>query len=149
MEKAQNAVSPLCCIFTTLSGCSSCVFGNFSSVHLRKLVIWFSVPPKILSSSPQSFHQPLGTTARIYCRAEGSPKPQASWTKDGKTLRISSRVTIQNEGTEVIINNLQKQDGGIYKCTFRNAVGLISQTVHLIVEGIIACRWVLCNVDVM
>lgn len=87
-----------------------------------------------------SFHQALGTTAKIFCRAHGSPTPQATWTKDGQILRVSSRVTIKSEGTEVVINNLQKQDGGIYMCTFQNAVGSISQTVHLIVEGITACE---------
>lgn len=102
-----------------------------------------------MSSSPQSFHQPLGSKARIYCRAEGSPKPVASWTKDGKSLRISSRVAINNEGTEVIINDLQKDDGGIYMCTFRNVVGLISQNIHLIVEGIICMRRVLCGIDIV
>ncbi|XP_052253632.1 protein turtle-like isoform X2 [Dreissena polymorpha] len=93
------------------------------------------IPPKIISSSPQSFHKPLNSTARIYCNAGGFPKPQASWTKDERPLVISQRVTLQSDGSEVIIRNLQKDDGGIYKCTFNNSVGAIANTVHLIVEG--------------
>lgn len=77
---------------------------------------------------------------QINCRAAGSPKPKVTWTKDDKIIRQTSRVKLINSGSdvllaEVLISNLQESDGGIYKCTFQNAVGLISQTVHLIVEG--------------
>ncbi|KAL4228522.1 putative aminophospholipid-translocase [Mactra antiquata] len=115
----------LLCVWITLCGVS----------HCETLI-----PPKILSSSPQSFHQPLDSTVKIYCRAEGSPKPKITWTKDDKPIRQTSRVKLINSGSkvyiaEVLISNLQESDGGIYKCTFQNTVGLISQTVHLIVEG--------------
>lgn len=102
---------------------------------LSLLCINFSVPPKMLDSSPQSFHQPLGSNVKIFCKADGSPKPSVSWTKDDRPVRVTSRVTFNNGGSEVLINNLQESDGGIYKCTFQNPVGLIAQTVHLIVEG--------------
>jgi hypothetical protein len=94
-----------------------------------------SVPPKMLDYSPQSFHQPLGSNVTIFCRAEGSPKPSVSWTKDGRPVRLSSRVSLNKDSSEVLIRNLQESDGGIYKCTFQNTVGLIAQTIHLIVEG--------------
>ena len=55
--------------------------------------------------------------------------------KDSRMLKTSSRLSIQNEGTEVIILDLKEMDGGSYKCTFQNDVGLITQTIHLIVEG--------------
>lgn len=106
------------------------------------LTLLFAVPPKIVSSSPTSFHQPLGTTVKIYCKAEGSPKPNVTWTKDGRSLITSQRISYQKEGSEIIIYNLQEDDGGIFKCTYRNPVGLITQTIHLIVEG----REVLCCV---
>ncbi|XP_053409115.1 uncharacterized protein LOC123561484 isoform X2 [Mercenaria mercenaria] len=94
-----------------------------------------NIPPKMLDYSPQSFHQPLGSNVKIFCRAAGSPKPSVSWTKDDRPLHLSSRVTLNQDSSEVLINNLQESDGGIYKCTFQNTVGLIAQTVHLIVEG--------------
>ena len=127
-----------------------CSYILVMKVYRFTIVHWLmiSVPPTIMSSSPQSFHQPLGSTARIYCRAEGSPKPVASWSKDGQMLRISSRVQVSKDGSEITITNLQKQDGGIYMCTFRNVVGLISQNIHLIVEGIICMQRVLCQCGV-
>ncbi|XP_060590949.1 uncharacterized protein LOC132745946 isoform X3 [Ruditapes philippinarum] len=94
-----------------------------------------NIPPKMLDYSPQSFHQPLGSNVTIFCRAEGSPKPSVSWTKDGRPVRLSSRVSLNKDSSEVLIRNLQESDGGIYKCTFQNTVGLIAQTIHLIVEG--------------
>ncbi|XP_052803982.1 uncharacterized protein LOC128234061 isoform X2 [Mya arenaria] len=93
------------------------------------------IPPKLISSSPQSFHQPLGSSARIYCKAGGNPPPRAWWTKDDHPIQLSSRVTLEKGGSEIIITDLQKRDGGIYKCTFNNTVGLIAQSIHLIVEG--------------
>ena len=110
------------------------------------LTLVFSVPPKIVSSSPTSFHQPLGSMVKIFCKAEGSPKPNVTWTKDGRSIFTSQRITYQSEGSEIIINNLQDDDGGIFKCTYRNTVGLITQTIHLIVEGsdcVVMC--LVCN----
>ena len=105
---------------------------NLLTIFLSSCI---TVPPTILSSSPQSFHQPIGSTAKIFCKAEGSPKPNITWSRDGRPVTTTSRLQFQDEGREVVISNLQENDGGIFKCTFRNTVGMITQTIHLIVEG--------------
>ncbi|KAL3886696.1 hypothetical protein ACJMK2_026675 [Sinanodonta woodiana] len=95
----------------------------------------FAVPPKILDNTPTSFHQPQGTEVRLFCTGTGSPKPTITWTKDEVPLRTSQRIVLRNDDSEVIIHNLHEDDGGIYKCRFKNAVGQMTQSIHLIVEG--------------
>nr|KAG5703599.1 hypothetical protein BaRGS_000984 [Batillaria attramentaria] len=39
-------------------------------------------------------------------------------------------------GNRVEIVNLQREDGGVYTCTFTNTVGEISQLIKLVVEAL-------------
>ena len=69
----------------------------------------------------------------MYCEASATPEPTLTWYKDGKVLQASTRVTISNNRVQV--RNLERQDGGVYTCTFKNVVGQVSHIIKLVIEG--------------
>ncbi|XP_046554205.1 LOW QUALITY PROTEIN: protein turtle homolog A-like [Haliotis rubra] len=90
-------------------------------------------PPRIVASSRKLLQHRRGESITLFCRGKGSPKPTLTWYKDGRPLQDSLRVRVENK--DVKISNVQRDDGGIYMCTFSNSVGAISQLIKLVVEG--------------
>ena len=48
-------------------------------------------------------------------------------------LEEGERVTIS--GNRVQVRELDRADGGVYTCTFKNIVGQVSHTIKLVIEG--------------
>ena len=74
-----------------------------------------------------------GSNASIACRADGNPDPTVFWTKVG-TERVI------NEGPELIIDGVEKNDAGRYVCTAFNGVGY-NASAHFFVS--ITCKCIL------
>ena len=65
----------------------------------------------------------------------GRPKPKVSWTKDGATLKFTTRVNIHNTPTHTTlsIKEAAGDDGGMYSINVANAAGTKETTVEIIV----------------
>lgn len=85
-------------------------------------------------ASPSLLIQREGDTVDMFCEsAGGTPTPTLTWYKDGRELVSGDHVTIV--GRRVRLLGLSAADGGLYTCTFSNAVGSISHHIKLVIQG--------------
>ena len=92
-----------------------------------------AAPPVLGEVSPSFLIQKKDETVDMFCEATATPEPTITWLKDHKELSESQRVTITN--TRVQIRKLERGDGGMYTCTFKNVVGQVSHVIKLVIEG--------------
>ena len=92
-----------------------------------------SAPPKIDASSGSILRHKRGENIHLFCIGHATPQPSLVWRRNGIPIEASKRLSVN--GTLVIITDLQPNDGGLFSCTFSNAVGEISQLIKLVVEG--------------
>lgn len=101
---------------------------------VRNVDLLIRNPPKIskdieINPSPAS----LNGSAELKCVAEGYPQPSIAWKRAGDAL-IPAGGNIFN-GTILKINDISKQDRGIYYCIADNGIGQPDQrTVNFEVE---------------
>ena len=74
-----------------------------------------------------------GDTVDMFCEATGTPEPTLTWFKDDKELMPSSKVIIS--GSRIQVKSLVREDGGRYRCNFKNTVGEVSHLIRMVVEG--------------
>ncbi|XP_054278770.1 neuroglian isoform X2 [Macrosteles quadrilineatus] len=87
-------------------------------------------------SAAQNRHEPVqqyvtrknevalrGKKVEIYCIFGGTPLPQTVWSKDGRPIQSSDRVTQGNYGKSLIIKHVNFEDEGAYTCEVTNGVG--------------------------
>ena len=110
----------------------------FRLTYLRVTYIHFSLaafPPNFAKYPllPNQYGTVQGNVT-IMCRAEGAPRPEIVWFKDGGRLSVSeqpsARVRKLANGW-LFINNVQIGDQGIYKCEARNTFGKVSSEGNL------------------
>ncbi|XP_048852436.1 follistatin-related protein 5-like isoform X2 [Brienomyrus brachyistius] len=101
----------------------------------QTLVLQVNVPPVILVH-PESQAREPGVTASLRCHAEGIPKPQLSWLKNGMDIatKLSKQLTLQANGSEVHVSNVRYEDTGAYTCIARNEAGVDEDISSLFVE---------------
>ena len=93
----------------------------------------FAAPPVLGQVSPSFLIYKEGESVDLFCEAIATPEPTLTWYKSGRTLRSSKNTRI--EGNRVRLTNLDRSDGGVYTCTFRNLVGQVSHVMKLVIEG--------------
>ncbi|OXA46963.1 Down syndrome cell adhesion molecule-like protein Dscam2 [Folsomia candida] len=100
-----------------------------------------SVPPELVYRFSEQTIQP-GPSVSLKCTAVGNPPPQFTWTLDGFALPESERflvgqyVTIHdNVISHVNITQARDEDGGLYACQARNAMGVALHTARLNIYG--------------
>ncbi len=95
--------------------------------------VLFSAPPVIGEVSPGFLIKKEGDTLDMFCEAYSTPEPTLVWYMNDKLLEPSERISIS--GNRVQIRNLERTDGGVYKCMFKNVVGRASHEIKLVIEG--------------
>ncbi|OXA56397.1 Down syndrome cell adhesion molecule-like protein Dscam2 [Folsomia candida] len=100
-----------------------------------------SVLPELVYRFSEQTIQP-GPSVSLKCTAVGNPPPQFTWTLDGFALPESERflvgqyVTIHdNVISHVNITQARDEDGGLYACQARNAMGIALHTGRLNIYG--------------
>ena len=65
----------------------------------------------------------------------GRPKPKVTWTKDGQSLKVTSRVNVVNTPTTtgIQIGEASKEDFGKYSITATNTAGTITEDMSIII----------------
>lgn len=78
-----------------------------------------------------------GQRIEIFCIYGGTPLPQTVWTKNGKAISWSDRVTQGNYGKSLIIRHTNLEDKGSYTCDVSNGAGQQqSTTINLEIRAI-------------
>ncbi|XP_015679559.1 muscle, skeletal receptor tyrosine-protein kinase isoform X5 [Protobothrops mucrosquamatus] len=89
--------------------------------------------PKI-TRPPSNLKIIEGLKAVFPCTTMGNPKPSVSWIKGENVIKENSRIAILESGS-LRIHNVQKEDGGHYRCVAKNSLGTAySKPVILEVE---------------
>lgn len=70
-----------------------------------------------------------GTTQSIVCNATGKPKPDLQWIKDKtrEDLAHKSRFTVNAVTGLLVINPVQEEDDGEYKCVASNPAAKVER----------------------
>ncbi|TRY86871.1 hypothetical protein DNTS_017252 [Danionella cerebrum] len=86
----------------------------------------FSQPMKMRR---RVLEQPVGSSVRLKCLANGNPEPVISWWKDQTPLALPQK----NRGAQwtLTLKNLQPQDSARYTCLVSNAAGHINATYRV------------------
>ncbi|KAK6046533.1 immunoglobulin I-set domain protein, partial [Cooperia oncophora] len=70
------------------------------------------------------------------CRARGVPKPEITWFYEGSVIpHIKGRFMVSDDGTELTITKVTRQDEGVYSCMAGNSVGAMMADAKLTVDG--------------
>lgn len=77
----------------------------------------------------------MGESVTLECSATGQPQPRVTWTKGDRTpLPSDARINITPSGG-LYIQNVVREDGGLYTCFASNNVDTIHSTARIIVQG--------------
>lgn len=80
-----------------------------------------------------------GDTIHFDVRISGRPEPKVTWSKDGKELVESSRITFVSDPEtglySLLIKKASIDDEGDYRVVASNSGGSISCQAELLVEG--------------
>ena len=83
-----------------------------------KLSVKARAVPLELITVPHDMVAPPGTTVQLPCRAEGFPRPEIQWLKDGHVMS-DGRFDIRPDGS-LIVQNVTQEDAGMYECVADN-----------------------------
>ncbi|KAF5274231.1 hypothetical protein FQA39_LY07335 [Lamprigera yunnana] len=73
-----------------------------------------------------------GKSAELFCIFGGTPLPQTVWSKNGRHIQSSDRITRGNYGKSLVIKLVDFDDEGTYTCKVSNSVGEAkSYTINL------------------
>lgn len=112
------------------------------SLSLKKILLYFLVPPKVTVDKEQVFVRP-GGGATVLCLAVGIPPPVVNWYKNENALGLEGRV-YANDAGELVIGKALASDAGNYTCTARSAWGSTSVIIEVIVGGITIKYTLIC-----
>ncbi|XP_071947832.1 hemicentin-1-like [Antedon mediterranea] len=114
------------------TGRYTCLARNDVSSVSGTIQLQVLVPPTI-TKVQDSYNVGLYSRAALPCVADGAPKPEISWTKDGQPIEQSSRYFILDSGT-LVFDRVERTDAGQYVCTATNLAGRMSNSVALVVK---------------
>ncbi|KAM4877133.1 hemicentin-2 [Thomomys bottae] len=107
-----------------------CIAQNSAGSAVGKTRLVVLVPP-VIESGLLDLSTVEGSHALLPCTARGSPEPDITWEKDGQPVSgAQGKFVIQPSG-ELLVRNLEGQDGGTYICMAENVVGRAHRRVHL------------------
>ncbi|KAF4532659.1 hypothetical protein B566_EDAN009842 [Ephemera danica] len=118
------------------AGRYQCVVSNeFGITYSQKSKISVLIYPTF-TKSPGNLTLKSGSTAKLECAAEGEPKPQIAWQKDGGNdfpAARERRMHVIPSDVIFFIVNVKPSDMGLYSCTAENEAGKIVSNASLTV----------------
>lgn len=81
----------------------------------------------------------VGKEAKFDVRVSGSPKPEVDWVRNDKVIEDVGRYLLvdEEEGEghfSLVIDDIQPEDAGLYKCIIINETGEVETKANLVVE---------------
>ncbi|KAF4519554.1 hypothetical protein B566_EDAN004758 [Ephemera danica] len=120
------------------AGKYQCVISNeFGTTYSQESKVSVLIYPTF-TKNPGNLTQTTGSTAILECVAEGVPKPQIAWQKDGGNdfpAARERRMHVIPADHMFFIVNVKLSDMGLYSCTAENEAGKIVTNASLTVLG--------------
>lgn len=79
---------------------------------------------------PASKRLELGSSAKVYCKAQGATHPTVKWIKVGHTGEFPQHIEEDVNGT-LHFNGVVEQDKGKYTCIATNSQGSVNHTITI------------------
>ncbi|XP_065334191.1 cell adhesion molecule Dscam2-like isoform X1 [Cloeon dipterum] len=97
-----------------------CVANNSAGstkIEVTLVVSW----PLSVSVQPAHATVDMGNRAQLTCANMNEAQTAAliTWSKDGMPLQPNIRVSVQEQGKVLIVENVQREDAGMYQCLIR------------------------------
>ncbi|XP_035658484.1 hemicentin-2-like [Branchiostoma floridae] len=119
------------------AGMYTCVADHEARQGRASLKLEVLYPPTIIHISG-SLTMATGDSVKLYCRADGYPKPVIRWLKEGLLLPTDLQ-TSTGEVSMMTLSNLNINDSGQYACSASNDVGSAdAKTLRLTVQDMVA-----------
>ena len=99
----------------------------------KELMFFFVSVPPTFHVHPQNAISYEKRDVTLRCQAEGQPKPQITWYKNGNKIEESDYFVIV-DGQDLRILGLLMLDSGFYQCFVENIAGSIQATIQLSVR---------------
>ncbi|TMS37275.1 hypothetical protein L596_004245 [Steinernema carpocapsae] len=97
---------------------------EFGSVRSQEADVRSAVLKNDFKVRPKGLQVIVGSRAVLECSPpEGYPQPTVIWQKDERELRIQDDDRMIMHGGNIVIDPVQRSDGGFYKCLAINMVG--------------------------
>ena len=98
-------------------------------------VISVTTGPPVFKIKPKNEIVNEGSNVTFQCNATSNPSPTLSWTKDGNAINQSSNnIILSQDSPTFTINNVRRNDAGIYVCNATNNVNSVSASAYLNVQ---------------
>ena len=85
-------------------------------------------PLRFKERPPKTLIPVVGSTVRLPCLAESDLKPTLTWTKDGSSLPVGSRILQNNT---LVLGSIKKSHKGSYTCRASNPLTTIEAKVNI------------------
>ncbi len=95
--------------------------------------------PKFVKE-PKSIDAASGELVTFECQVEGQPRPTVTWFKNSSIIKANEEIQLfydEDNTAKLIIKEAFADDSGTYIAVAKNALGSVSYSTQLNVEGII------------
>ncbi|KAL9989079.1 hypothetical protein ACROYT_G003587 [Oculina patagonica] len=117
------------------AGYYTCLGNNSAGQDSVTIIIHVQIPPRVTVDYDE-IPVILGETLVLRCAVVGVPIPTITWMKNNKPLQISDRISISDDGGELVIRDAVPQDVGDYQCVGKSPAGSATAEIILWGEGV-------------
>ncbi|XP_058866156.1 neural cell adhesion molecule 1-like isoform X9 [Acipenser ruthenus] len=101
-------------------------------ISFKDIQIIVNVPPAIRTRQTElNATSDIGQSVTLVCDADGFPEPAVSWARVKNVLEESDKYSFMEDGSQMTILNVKKEDQGEYTCIAKNKAGETEQEFSL------------------
>ncbi|XP_070700339.1 neural cell adhesion molecule 1a isoform X2 [Pempheris klunzingeri] len=101
-------------------------------IDFRMIKVVVNVLPTIRArQSDVNATADIGSSALLACDADGFPEPIVTWAHNNIVLETGDKYSLNEDGSELVINDVKKVDEGDYTCIAKNKAGEKAEEVSL------------------
>ncbi len=97
-------------------------------------LLFFHAGSPIITTFPVDQRIIEGSSTQISCRADANPSPVITWLFNGVTIGNDPKHSVYGNG-DLTLMNLEKNQGGSYKCRAQNFLGTEETLAFVVVLG--------------
>ncbi|KAE9547992.1 hypothetical protein FO519_008799, partial [Halicephalobus sp. NKZ332] len=110
-------------------------FNHYGRIETKANIKVIRSSPPVIIDPPRSLEARVGEYVTFRCSARGEPKPFVTWFFNGSEIPIlKGHFSVSDDTFELHINQVNRQDQGLYSCMAGNSVGSMTAEASLKVK---------------